>query len=120
LEAAINEDVRWLDVPAAGHHARLFTAQVDRLRLTYSFTPGIFARAIAQYEETTRNIALYLQPVAAKDATLTGSILLAFKLNWQSVAFLGLSEERTWVEATRTLAPSNRQGFVKFSYAFQN
>ena len=98
--------------------ARLFTARVDRLRVTYTFTARSFFRLIGQYASTRRDPSLYATPVAARDGTFTGSALLAYKLNWQTVLYAGYGDNRELTD-TSTLAPSERQFFVKLSYAFQ-
>ena len=47
LVVRLDEEARWLDVDTAEHvKARLFTARVDRLRVTYTFTARSFARLI--------------------------------------------------------------------------
>jgi hypothetical protein len=120
LELAFNEGRRWLDVkPGAGPKARLFKARVDRLRATYTFTSRFFLRAIAQYVETRRTPSLYTAEVAPKDASFAGSVLAAYKVNWQTVLFLGYGDNRTFLEDTRSLEHADRQLFVKLSYAFQ-
>jgi hypothetical protein len=73
---------------------------------------------IAQYVATTRDPSLYVDSVAAKSGSLSGSALLAYKLNWQSVMFVGYGDERELSDANR-LEPLDRQFFVKLSYAFQ-
>jgi hypothetical protein len=119
LELLLNESLRWLDVRSGGEKQRLFTARVDRLRATYSFSTRMFIRAIGQYELTERDPDLYLEPATRKDATFSASILFAFKLDWQSVLFLGYGDNRAFSDRTRSLEPQARQLFLKFSYAFQ-
>jgi uncharacterized protein DUF5916 len=121
LELQLNESLRWLDVDVAGQtRTRLFTARVDRLRATYSFTARMFVRLTGQYEVTQRSRELYLDPmVARKAADFTGSLLFAYKINWQSVLFVGYGDNRTFSETTNQLDVSGRQVFVKVSHAFQ-
>jgi hypothetical protein len=119
LELRLDEEARWLDVDTADHaRARLFTARVDRLRLTYTFTARSFARLIGQYVSTRRDPALYASAVDPHDGTFTGSALLAYKLNWQTVLYAGYGDDRELTDGS-TLVPSERQFFVKLSYAFQ-
>jgi hypothetical protein len=120
LELAFNEGRRWLDVKdAAGAKARLFTARVDRLRATYTFTSRFFVRAIGQYVETRRTPSLYAAAVAERSASFTGSALVAYKLNWQTVLFLGYGDGRAFSDEARAWERSDRQLFVKLSYALQ-
>ena len=114
LEVAWLENVRWLDID----EARVFTARVSRIRGTYTFTARSFVRAIGQYVQTNRDPALFLSPVARRSATFLGSLLFAYKLNWQSVLFVGYGDDRELSEDDR-LERSGRQFFVKLSYAFQ-
>lgn len=117
LELALVQNQRWIDVddPAA---ARLFTSRVSRVRGTYMFTAKAFARVIGQYVTTTRNPALYQFGVTPRTGTFSGSALIAYKLNWQSVLFVGYGDERELSEQ-HNLEKTSRQFFVKISYAFQ-
>jgi hypothetical protein len=122
LELQWNEGLRWVDVDVAGQpESRLFTARVDRLRATYSFTARLFLRLTGQYEVTRRTRELFLDPttVSRKDAVFAGSLLFSYKLNWQSVVFVGYGDSRTFLEATDQLETDSRQFFVKLSRAFQ-
>jgi hypothetical protein len=104
--------------PQAGAGHRLFTARVSRVRGTYTFTARSFARVIGQYVSTHRDPALYLSTVSPTSGTFSGSVLVAYKLNWQSVLFLGYGDDRELSDLNR-LEKSDRQFFVKISYAFQ-
>jgi uncharacterized protein DUF5916 len=97
---------------------RLFTARVSRVRGVYTFTPRSFIRAIAQYVSTKRDPALYLETVDAESGFMASSILFAYKLNWQSVLFVGYGDDRELSDLSK-LEKSSRQAFVKVSYAFQ-
>ena len=97
---------------------RLFTATVERLRATYTVSSRLFLRAIAQYEQTTRDPSLYVDEVAPKDGSFDGSLLFAYKINWQTVMFLGWGDTRE-IDDTSTLQKKERQLFLKVSYAFQ-
>ena len=108
----------WLDVDAGQGSQRLFTAEVARLKAVYTFTARAYLRVIGQYVRTERDPSLYVSPVAKLDGTFTGSVLLAYKLNWQTVFFLGYGDNRTLAENGEFL-PAGRQVFLKLSYAFQ-
>jgi hypothetical protein len=124
LELALLANQQWLNVDdAAGASRRLFTARVFRVKGTYTFTSRMFARAIAQYVSVDRDPSLYIHPVPAQSGNFGGSVLLAYKLNWQSVMFVGYGDDRELAtiaaDQARRLAPLDRQVFVKVSYAFQ-
>src|SRR5207244_3298810 len=56
LELRGDASRRWLDVDAAnGLSGRLFTAEVERLRATWSFNAHSFLRLIGQYVQTRRD-----------------------------------------------------------------
>ena len=58
-------------------------------------------------------------PTPAKAVDTSASLLFAYKLNWQSVFFVGYGDERLWAESSGDLEPVSRSIFVKASYAFQ-
>jgi hypothetical protein len=133
LELALLQNQQWLNVTdPTGDSRRLFTASVSRIKGTYNFTSRLFVRTIAQYVATEREPSLYLKPVASRSGDFSGSMLFAYKLNWQSVMYFGYGDDRSLTEPISTLdgllpgarpgrrlAPLDRQLFVKVSYAFQ-
>jgi hypothetical protein len=113
------DNTHWLHVnDSAGASRPLFTARVARLKANYTFTARSFVRLIGQYVSTDRDPALFVQPARAHDGFFSGSVLFAYKINWQSVMFVGYGDDRELTEQRR-LAKSDRQVFVKMSYAFQ-
>ena len=114
LQAELTYVRQQLDV-AGG---RLFDADVERLRVTYSFTSKSLLRAIAQYVETRREPARYLFPVPARSGSFLGSLLYSYKVNWQTLLFVGYGDDRILAERGDLLR-SGRTLFVKVSYAFQ-
>ena len=110
----------WVDVDPhdGGGSRRLFTADVGRFKATYTFTARAFLRLIGQLVETRRDPSLYTFPVSEKDGNFTASALFAYKINWQTVMFLGYGDNRTLLEDDR-YAKAGRQFFLKLSYAFQ-
>ena len=91
---------------------------MSRVRSTYTFTARAFARLIGQYVTTDRDPTLYASVVSPRSATFSGSALLAYKVNWQSVLFVGYGDDRE-LSDSGGLVPADRQFFVKMSYAFQ-
>ncbi|HKI87289.1 MAG TPA: DUF5916 domain-containing protein [Thermoanaerobaculia bacterium] len=114
-------DRQWLDLPLAdGRHGRLFTAQVERLKATYTVSSRTWVRLIVQYVDTRRNPSLYLNSgVSPRDGSLTGSALFGYRINWETVLYLGYggSDERA---PGGLLAHSGREVFFKVSYAIQH
>ncbi|HEV3215170.1 MAG TPA: DUF5916 domain-containing protein [Vicinamibacterales bacterium] len=113
------ENTRWLNVDGSqSAGARLFIQRVSRVKGTYAFTSRLFVRVIGQYVRTTRDPSLYTSSVDARSGTFGGSALVAYKINWQSVMFVGYGDDRELL-GQRRLARLDRQFFVKLSYAFQ-
>jgi hypothetical protein len=120
LELRAAGSVRWLDVNAGpGRSGRLFTAQVERLRTTYTLNARSFLRVIAQHVRTDRNPALFTAAVDSRSQDVSLSGLFAYKLNWQTVLYAGYGDERAFADTTGTLEKSGRQAFAKVSYAWQ-
>ncbi|MFY9550110.1 MAG: DUF5916 domain-containing protein [Thermoanaerobaculia bacterium] len=111
---------QWIDETVDGRKGRLFTALVARAKAIYVFNSRMLVRVIGQYVETTRDPTLWTIPVAAKDGAFAGSALFSYKLNWQTVLFVGYGDNRALVEdGSFALQPADRQFFLKVSYAFQ-
>src|SRR5581483_11996161 len=107
-------NARWLNEA----DRRLFTQRVSRVKTTYTFTSRLFVRVIAQYVATARDAQLYVDSVDGREGAFGGSALVAYKINWQSVMFVGYGDDRELANQ-RDLRPLDRQVFVKVSYAFQ-
>ena len=67
---------------------------------------------------TTRDPVLYTFGVPSRSNSVTGSVLFAYKVNWQSVLFIGYGDDRELSDQQR-LEPASRQMFAKLSYALQ-
>ncbi len=119
LELRVDASRRWLEVDAEEGSGRLFTARVERMRVTWSFNARSFVRVIGQYVQTKRDSSLYTFPVAPKDAAFSSSVLFAYKLNWQTLLYAGYGDDRVFDDASRKLEDSGRQAFAKLSYAWQ-
>jgi hypothetical protein len=112
FEIDVNRE--WLD--AAG--GPVYTAQVERVRALYSFTANSLLRVIAQYNDVNRNQARYLFPVPQHSGAFLGSILYSYKLNWQTVLFIGYGDDRV-LTSRNDLVKQDRSVFFKVSYAIQ-
>ncbi len=121
IELRLLANRRWLDLDLDdGRSGRLFTAQVNRVRGVYTFNSRSWLRLIAQYVETERDVSLYSNPEDFDDESgfFSTSAVFAYKLNWQTVLFLGVGDERELSDDDH-LEPAARQLFLKISYAFQ-
>jgi hypothetical protein len=119
LTLDVNSAVSWLDVDdARAGNGRLFSAQVQRVKATYNFSPRMFLRLIGQYVTTDFHPERYQRPVPKHDASFSGSALFSYRLNWQTALFLGYGDERA-LDSFDSLRRTERQLFLKLSYAFQ-
>lgn len=97
---------------------RLFTAMFERLRAQYSFSAKSLVRVIAQYVTTERDPALYNFRVNQKSGSFLGSVLYSYKVNWQTVLFVGYGDDRL-LTSHDDLVATGRSLFFKVSYAYQ-
>jgi hypothetical protein len=84
----------------------------------YQFNMRTFVRAIVQYRSVDRNLAKYAAPVNSFDEGLFGQFLFSYKVNPQTVFFLGYSENDAGSQAF-DLTRVNRTFFAKVGYAWR-
>lgn len=123
--------LQWLSERGdTGVEGRLFTAQIERVRAQYMFSPRMFVRAVVQNQRTSSNPLIYGIDLPLRTGNLSSQFLFAYKLNWQSVLYAGYGDIRDVNEEVDNSDPanriyrrkfllSNRQLFFKLSYAFQ-
>lgn len=120
IEVRGSSSLRWLDIDAGPTlRGRLFTAQIERLRTTYTFNARSFLRVIGQHVRTDRDAALYTFPVGQRSQDVSVSGLFAYKINWQTVLYAGYGDQRAFSRVTRDIEKAGRQAFAKVSYAWQ-
>ncbi len=116
MEVSLSNALSWLDID----RERLFTAQTERLTVRYTFNSKTFFRLILQNERTNQNVWQYAPAmVDPHDGELATQFLWAYKLNWQTVFYAGYGNLMEADTITGQLLRSNRQFFLKVSYAFQ-
>ncbi len=117
LQLGLTNEVRWLNIEGN----RLFTSQIERVRATYTFNSRMFVRAIVQNTRTNLDRALYERPPESPQhvGDLATQFLYAYKLNWQTVMYVGISDLREVEFQEGDFEASERQLFMKLSYAFQ-
>ncbi|HEX9669876.1 MAG TPA: DUF5916 domain-containing protein [Thermoanaerobaculia bacterium] len=99
----------------------LFTANISDLRLTWQFNVRTFVRLVTQYRDVERNAPLYLERVDPESRHLFNQLLFSYKLNPQTVLFLGYSDnhfgEPSLNGQTTDLTQADRTLFFKVGYA---
>lgn len=108
LEVQADSTHEWLDLP----EGRLFTAQLERLKIAYTLSARSLVRAIVQYSDVERNRE------RSRQGSLTTSALYAYKLTYQTVFFVGYGDEQLMNER-HDLRRHGRSLFMKVAYAFQ-
>jgi len=113
VNAQLSHTLQRLDVPGG----ELFEANLSQLRLVYNFNVRAFARAILQYTDVTRDPALFPFAVESESEELFTQFLLSYKLNAQTVFFLGYSDNALGGQDL-SLTRTDRTVFAKIGYAF--
>jgi len=97
---------------------RLYRASVNELRTVYQLNVRTFVRAILQYTDIARNPDLYGDPdLAPSSRSFFVQLLFSYKVNPQTVFFLGYSEGRQGWNGIDMIA-TDRTIFLKIGYAW--
>jgi len=113
LRVNLDHSFEQLEVEAG----RLYTARLSQLRTTYQFNVRTFVRWIGQYLDVDRNPAAYDSEVDARSRQWFNQLLFSYKINPQTVLFLGYSD--TFVGDQQVeLTQANRTVFLKIGYAW--
>jgi uncharacterized protein DUF5916 len=101
----------------------VFTANLSQVRGVYNFSPRSFFRAILQYNQIDRAPGQYVNTVDETSKSLFAQLLYAYKLNPQTVLFLGYSQDGDgYVDPDRfrvDLKTRGRTFFFKVGYAWR-
>lgn len=114
---------RYLNLHLSGN--RIFTANLTQWQAAYNFNPRTFFRVILQYRHTLRNPELFTDTqVNRVDQSVFAQLLLSYKLNPQSVIFLGYVDNHSgWQTGTDfrelPLTQLSQTLFFKIGYAWR-
>lgn len=101
----------------------IFTANLTQVRAVYNFNPRTFVRAIVQYRDTNRNPELNVNVVDRSRSNLFTQLLVSYKVNPQTVFFLGYADNRAALEDIDfqrvDLTQASRSVFLKLGYAIR-
>ncbi|HEX6199009.1 MAG TPA: DUF5916 domain-containing protein, partial [Thermoanaerobaculia bacterium] len=104
-------------VPGGG---RFLEANLSQGTLVYHFNVRAFFRAILQYRDVERDLALYTTPnlpPPEEEEELFSQLLFSYKLNPETVLFLGYSDFHEGAQGI-DLTQRRRTVFLKLGYAF--
>lgn len=93
---------------------RLYTANLSNMKLVYQFSARTFLRTILQYADIQYNPELYTMPQVPRFKHLFSQILFSYKMNPQTVLFLGYSDDYYGIHQVKQ---NNRTFFLKIGYA---
>jgi hypothetical protein len=118
---ALRASHRMQRLSTTGEH--IVTASLTQGRAVYSFSPRSYVRAIVQYRHTSRNPALNFASVDPRSSSVLTQLLFSYKVNPQTVFFLGYGDDRAGrIEETGEILPLTqlrRTLFVKMGYAWR-
>ena len=100
----------------------LYRADLSELRVVWQFSTRTFVRVILHHLDLHREPALYrpepgLQPPPGRQRELFTQLLFSYKVNPQTVLFLGYSDTRLGEDGL-DLALRDRTAFLKLGYAW--
>lgn len=99
------------------HGDRLFTATIAQTTVAYQLNTRAMLRAILQLVDCDYNTALYADGRGAERRALYTQLLASYKLNPQTVLFLGYSDAAQGTQ-DYSLTKSSRTFFAKVGYAW--
>jgi len=120
INASINYNYSHLDVD----DGRLFTAHQSDIRLSYQFSMRSKLKFVLQYTDIKRDVDLYTEDDIddlpdEQDKFFSTQILYSYKINPQTLFFLGYSDGGYQDDSLEQLTRDQRSIFTKFSYAWQ-
>lgn len=96
----------------------VFDAQIHDVRLTWQFSTRSFVRLTAQLQDIERNPDVYVESVDRRTQDVGRQLLYSYKLNPQTVFFLGYSDRHIDDDALDSLTATDRTWFLKIGYAW--
>lgn len=114
LELRLRHTYRQLEA----NNAEVFTANLTDARISYQFNLQSFLRLSLIYTDIERNPQSYLYSVNQRSKSLATQLLYSYKINPQTVLFLGYSDSGYQNDDLTRIEKSQRTFFAKFSYAW--
>ena len=95
---------------------KIYTANLSQARIVYNFNVRTFVRAILQYTHINRDTDMYVFPIDQVYKGLFTQILFSYKINPQTVLFIGYSDNHMGIKGI-DLIRQNRTFFLKIGYS---
>jgi hypothetical protein len=96
--------------------SKIYTAHLLQTKFVYNLSVRAFVRVIFQYTNIDRNTDLYTFPINPETKTLFTQLLFSYKINPQTVLFLGYSDNHYGIKGI-DLTRTDRTFFLKIGYA---
>ena len=96
----------------------IFDAKVYDLNLTWQFSVRSFIRLTTQVQDVKRNQSEYADQVDAHTQDVGRQLLFSYKLNPQTVFFLGYSDALIDDDVLTNLTTTDETWFMKIGYAW--
>jgi len=112
VNVQLNHTLSRLTVPGG----ELFEANLSQLRLVYNFNARMLVRAIVQYTDIRRDPFLFPFPVERYSHQTFKQLLYSYKLNPQTVLFVGYSDNYLGLDGIAS-TQTDRTYFAKIGYA---
>ncbi|MBI4521391.1 MAG: hypothetical protein HY701_11175, partial [Gemmatimonadetes bacterium] len=111
-------EASYRDQRLAYHGDQVFRAKLFQPRVVYHLGRRAFVRAIVQYRRVDRTPSLYSVPVNVKDESVLTQLLFSYKVNPQTVWFVGYGDNYLGTERY-DLTQRSRTFFTKLGYAWR-
>ena len=98
--------------------AMIFDAAVHDVRLTWQFSVRSFLRLTTQFQDIERDPASYSDVVDSRSRDVGRQLLYSYKINPQTVFFLGYSDALIDDDNLSGLTTTDRAWFMKIGYAW--
>jgi len=98
--------------------APVFTAHLFQPKAVFHLGHRSFVRALVQYRRIDRNVEVFSIPVNGRDESLLAQLLYSYKVNPQTVLFVGYGDSQLGTDRI-DLTRRSRTFFVKLGYAWR-
>jgi hypothetical protein len=115
LMARLNSSLVTLD---SKQGPNIFKAKVHDLRMTWQFNIRSFVRITVQHQDVERNQDQYIDEIDEHTRDVGREILYSYKINPQTVFFLGYSDRHIEDDEITSLTSTGRTVFMKIGYAW--
>lgn len=99
-------------------NAEVYTENLTELRVSYQFNINSYLKFNVIYTDIDFNLANNPSAYTAKDNTLSTQLIYAYKINPQTVFYLGYSDHSYQDDRLKTLERNQRTIYSKISYAW--